>query len=1293
MTNQKENQGSGLEAVLEQLELSEREMQAARDFLAGRAGEEVLEGMEFRDLKDVVFTPFQNLFQELRKKRKYAELKRLFLLLFARGQATCYWLMPTELYGQKKELEGVDRAKQAAVYAVAIGAGLHHLMNAQTWESLLEFVDYNPGTLKKAFTYEKNKFVNGKFVLLGLYFWLKYGEGMRAKNQENDCQEKAAVNQGNDCQERAADNQETETRKYFESGAEWEEGCKNSVYNTEGKVKIEEEDLPLLACCEEYAVACLVGLYFRNVTNPAPRSFRVYEKEEPEARQRLMAAVSGEGLEEVRKKLVGAGVGISWPLWRMTVGLSYLNYMLSDRLKNIVLLCAAANQEGALDIIQNIASGTSITIGASGDAFARVFRIDSERYIRWAYQKKYWSILKQQISDNTEMYIKVMGKMELQDANRMLALVREQNPELHKKLLAERSADGGISEREKVIAGVLKDSVNPELAAAYLRGECGADKLYSQNWLDGKKHYYAGGNARDLVDSYLSNYDEPEFFRRCKVYMLVCHGGYFFRRDVTPNMHCRERADAQRVKGIFADFEAEGVPLIWQVFAVSLIFETLLYEEGKKSFLAEAAKVFEEYLADGNRREELGVAFAASDALGRCFAVRVYTLDVKRNKAEILACSQDSAKTVRQELLDVLCAHREFEEEMKKMLTAKRASERELAAKVLLCWQEEGQDYQELFRQALAKEKNVKIKELIGSALEPDTCGEDAVPEISWEELVKQVHSGGRKRGLAWAYGTPFPVVHMRDGAVAEEKYLQAVLLCYASGREAFSSGREAFSSGKEAFSSGREAGPNAVSACVGGNGAGTAASCGYGLSRNAALLAENLDAREFAVYVNELFDKWIAAGAEAKKRWVLYVAAIHGGSKIIEKLTRQIKEWSQHARSAIACEAVKALSLSPLPQGLLTVDGMARKFKSRQVRTAAGEALQFAAEQLHLTREELADRIVPDFGFDENMERRFDYGAREFIVTVTPELELEVFEAADVQGKKNGSAGKDGRGKRLKTLPAPGKKDDEKKAAAAYEEFKQMKKQLKTTMTSQKQRLEQALATAREWDIKAWVRLFVKNPVMRPFATGLVWGIYENGRLVSGLRYMEDGSFNTEDEREYELPSGESLRADPKIRLVHPLELPEESKTAWKQQFEDYEITQPMEQIERKVYAVEEEEADQQEMMRFHGCGVNGAVLNSRLLGFSWYQAPVEDAGMFYAYYREDAEAGFAARLDFSGNYVSGGNEEVVVYGVRFYRIGADSPKINMRGAVDEEKACLLKEVPARYFSEVVWQIKEALG
>ena len=58
------------------------------------------------------------------------------------------------------------------------------------------------------------------------------------------------------------------------------------------------------------------------------------------------------------------------------------------------------------------------------------------------------------------------------------------------------------------------------------------------------------------------------------------------------------------------------------------------------------------------------------------------------------------------------------------------------------------------------------------------------------------------------------------------------------------------------------------------------------------------------------------------------------------------------------------------------------------------------------LTPEELADRIVPDLGFGEDMSQTFDYGPRHFTVYLSPSLELEI---------------QDQNGKRLKSLPAPG--------------------------------------------------------------------------------------------------------------------------------------------------------------------------------------------------------------------------------------------------------------------------------
>ena len=144
------------------------------------------------------------------------------------------------------------------------------------------------------------------------------------------------------------------------------------------------------------------------------------------------------------------------------------------------------------------------------------------------------------------------------------------------------------------------------------------------------------------------------------------------------------------------------------------------------------------------------------------------------------------------------------------------------------------------------------------------------------------------------------------------------------------------------------------------------------------------------------------------------------------------------------------------------------------------------------------------------------------------------------------------------------------------------MKKQMKTTVSSQKMRLEMALSTGRQWSVEAWKNLFVKNPVMHQFATGLIWGIYEDGALKMTFRYMEDGSFNTVKEEEYAFPE------EGTIGLIHPIELSEADLAAWKEQLSDYEITQPIEQLDRQIYKVTEEEAARRSMVRFGGSIVN---------------------------------------------------------------------------------------------------------
>ena len=92
----------------------------------------------------------------------------------------------------------------------------------------------------------------------------------------------------------------------------------------------------------------------------------------------------------------------------------------------------------------------------------------------------------------------------------------------------------------------------------------------------------------------------------------------------------------------------------------------------------------------------------------------------------------------------------------------------------------------------------------------------------------------------------------------------------------------------------------------------------------------------------------------------------------------------------------------------------------------------------------------------------------------------------------------------------------------------------------------------------------------------------------------------------------------------------------------------------------------------------LNGLSLSGKLQDMGWYKGEVGDGGVYCTFIRDDRDKG--AELAFSGSYVGGENESVVVYDACFYEPGETKPVRKKLGEVDP-----------RYFSEVVLQLSRA--
>ncbi|WP_052723741.1 DUF4132 domain-containing protein [Paenibacillus wulumuqiensis] len=423
------------------------------------------------------------------------------------------------------------------------------------------------------------------------------------------------------------------------------------------------------------------------------------------------------------------------------------------------------------------------------------------------------------------------------------------------------------------------------------------------------------------------------------------------------------------------------------------------------------------------------------------------------------------------------------------------------------------------------------------------------------------------------------------------------------------------------------------------------------------------------ADFALELVQIWIQQGAPAKEKWILYLASMYGDRRLIDLLGRQIKEWTESSRGVIAAESVKVLAYLNDVSALMLIDRLSRTIKNRQVKNAAFEALQLSAENMNLTPEQLADRLVTSLGFDARGEQQFSYGERSFTVKVNSDLQLAVINEEN--------------GKTVKSLPAPGQKDDAELAKQSKARFTQLKKDLKTMVTLQSQRLEESLSKRRLWAQDEWSDLFVNNMIMRQFAVGLIWGIYEDGQLTEMFRYMDDGTFNTVDEDEYELQPTDT------VGLVHPLEMTAQQIADWKNQLDDYEISQPFTQLERQIYIVEEEQQNMKEWTGLPQDEFSPTGFPKALEKYGWYKSMAEDGGVYYELYKDYGD--LLAQLHFSGTSISyyEGMEDITLETLCFFNKNSQSGYYYY----DPVKAKKLGEIPRRIFSETVYDILRAAG
>ncbi|MEU0882274.1 DUF4132 domain-containing protein [Lentzea sp. NPDC005914] len=301
------------------------------------------------------------------------------------------------------------------------------------------------------------------------------------------------------------------------------------------------------------------------------------------------------------------------------------------------------------------------------------------------------------------------------------------------------------------------------------------------------------------------------------------------------------------------------------------------------------------------------------------------------------------------------------------------------------------------------------------------------------------------------------------------------------------------------------------------------------------------LDRGSLAEFAWAVFQRWQEVGAPAKEGWALTALGWFGDDSTVRALSPLIRKWPGESQHAKAVAGLDVLADIGTEVALSHLNSIAEKVKFKGLKSRAQEKVAQIAAELGLSRDQLADRLVPRLGLDDEASLVIDYGPRRFTVGFDEQLKPYVL---------------DPDGKRRKDLPKPGAKDDQDLAPLEHKRYAGLKKDVRTVAADQIHRLERAMVDQRTWTAEEFHTVLAAHPLLWHIVRRLVW-ITDEGL---SFRLAEDRTLADSADDEFVLPGTAT------VRVAHPVDL-QGSLSAWGEVFADYEILQPFPQLSRPLH------------------------------------------------------------------------------------------------------------------------------
>ena len=290
----------------------------------------------------------------------------------------------------------------------------------------------------------------------------------------------------------------------------------------------------------------------------------------------------------------------------------------------------------------------------------------------------------------------------------------------------------------------------------------------------------------------------------------------------------------------------------------------------------------------------------------------------------------------------------------------------------------------------------------------------------------------------------------------------------------------------------------------------------------------------------DELFDTYNVNGMRGLA-WMLGFAAADAESArslawLVQVALRRLPGLGPR-NPRVANAAVYGLSRMSGEAALAQLGRLAARVTYRGTLAQVDRALAARAAELGVSREQIEELAVPDFGLTEAGRRveRFG-GARAEIA---------------VRGRTVDLTWRAEAGKAVKSVPA--RVRDE--FASEVKELKAEVADIEKMMTAQAQRLERLFLARRSWEFARWAEYYLDHPLVGTLARRLIWIIGDAAVCYAdgGLRTVADAAL---------VPA-----PDARVELWHPIGRETAEISAWRDWLEQHQVTQPFKQAHREVY------------------------------------------------------------------------------------------------------------------------------